>query len=99
MRLQIMLCAGLSSDNLLLHKVPEVCKAIWRREHPVVGRLPYQPRDGPVKFAINQMCHGLKRRWSEVSDLPTMQNLIEELIDTGITDIDATFVKCQFIWN
>jgi hypothetical protein len=45
------------------------------------------------------MCHGLKRRWSEVSDLPTMQNLIEELIDTGITDIDATFVKCQFIWN
>jgi hypothetical protein len=31
--------------------------------------------------------------------LPTMQTLVEELIDTGITGMDALFVKCGYIWN
>jgi hypothetical protein len=86
-------------DNLSSHKAPEVYEAIRTREHRVVCRPPYRPQDGPVEYAINQVCCGLVRRWSEVSDLPTMQTLVEELIDTGITGMDALFVKCGYIWN
>jgi hypothetical protein len=85
--------------DLSSHKAPEVYEVIWMREHHVVCCPPYQPQDGPVKFAINQVCRGLERHWSEVSDLPMMQNLIEHQIDTGITGMDATFVKCGYIWN
>jgi hypothetical protein len=48
-------------DNLSSHKAPEVYEAIWTREHHVVCCPPYCPQDGPVKFAINQVCQGLER--------------------------------------
>ena len=64
-------------NNLLSHKALEVYEAIQTREHCVVCRPPYWPQNGPVKYAINQVCCGLvRRRWSEVSDLPTMQTLV-----------------------
>ncbi len=93
------LCRTLIHHNLLSHNAPEVYKAIWMREHCVVCHPLYRPQDGPVEFAINQVCWGLESRYLEVSDLPTMQTLIEHLIDTGITSMDATFVKCGYIWN
>ena len=86
-------------DNLSSHMAPEVYKAVRVWGHRVVCRPPYRPQDGPGEFAINQVCCGLARRWSEVSDLPTMQALVEELIDVGISGMDATFVKCGYIGN
>ena len=93
------MCRTLIHDNLLSHKAPEGYDAIQTREHRVVCRPPYQPQDGTVEYTINQVCCGLVRRWLEVSDLPTMQTLVEELIDTGITGMNALFVKCGYIWN
>ncbi len=86
-------------DNLLAHKALEVYEAVRDRGHRVVCCPPYRPQDGPVEFAINQVCCGIESRWSEVSDLPTMQTLVKELIDVGISGMDATFVKCRYIWN
>jgi hypothetical protein len=86
-------------DNLSSHKAPEVYEAVRDRGHRVVCRPPYRPQDGPVEFAINQVCCGIERHWLEVSNLPTMQSLVEELIDVGISGMDATFVKCGYIWN
>ena len=51
-------------DNLSSHKAPEVYEAVRDRGHRVVFRPPYQPHDGPIEFAINQICCGIKRRWS-----------------------------------
>ena len=42
----------------------------------MVCRPPYQPQDGPVEFAINQVCLRLEKHWSEVSDLQTMRAVI-----------------------
>ena len=86
-------------DNLLAHKAPEVYEAVRDRGHRIACRPPYQPQDGPVEFAINQVYCCIERSWSEVSDLSTMQTLVEELIDVGILGMDATFVKCGYIWN
>ncbi len=66
-------------DNLLLHKALEVYEAVRDRGYCIVCRPPYRPQDGPVEFAINQVCCGIERRWSEVSDLPTMQTLVKDL--------------------
>ena len=55
------------------------------------------PRGLEIRKPVD--CGGLARRWSEVSDLQTMQTLVEELIDVGILGMDATFVKCGYIWN
>ena len=85
--------------NLSLHKAPEVYKALRDRGHRVFCCPPYRPQDGAVEFAINQVCCGIERRWSEMSELPTMQTLAKELIDVGISGMDATFVKCGYIWN
>ncbi len=40
-------------NNLTLHKLPEVYKAVRLWSHRVVCRPPYQPQDGPVEFTIN----------------------------------------------
>jgi hypothetical protein len=93
------LCRTIIHDNLSSHKAPEVYEAVRMRGHCVVCCPPYRPQDGPVEFAINQVCCGITRCWSEVSDLPTLQTLVEELIDTGILGMDATFNKCGYIWN
>ncbi len=82
-------------DNLSSHKAPEVYKAVRDRGHRVVCLPPYRPQDGPVEFAINQVCCGIVRHWLEASDLPTMQTLVKELIDVGISGMDATFVECR----
>ncbi len=67
--------------------------AICKRGHRVVCRPPYHPQDGPVEYAINQVCLNLtKRCWSEVTDLGTMQTVVEEIIDNDITGIDETFI-------
>ena len=82
-------------DKLSLHKASEVYEAVRDRVHRVVCRPPYRPQDGPVEFAIkNQVCCGIERHWLEASDLPTMQTLVKELIDVGISGMDATFVIC-----
>ena len=81
-------------DKLSLHKASDVYEAVRDRGHRVVCLPPYRPQDGPVEFAINQVCCGIERHWLEASDLPTMQTLVKELIDVGISGMDATFVKC-----
>jgi hypothetical protein len=85
-------------DNLSSHKSLEVLEAVRRRGHRVVCRPPYRPQDGPVEFAINQVCCRLVKRWSEVSDLQTMQTVIQHIINTEINGMDATFLKCGYIW-
>ena len=69
------------------------------QRHCNVCRPPYRPQDGPVEFAINQVCCGPTRCWSEVSDLLMLKTLVEDLIDTGISGMDATFNKCGYIWS
>jgi hypothetical protein len=56
-------------DNLTSHSLAEVFKAVRLRQHRVVCHPPYWPQDGPVEFAINQVCRWLEKRWSEVDDL------------------------------
>jgi hypothetical protein len=89
----------MTTSCLTRHKAPEVNEAIRTREHCAVCCPLYQPQDGPVEFAINKVCQGLERHWSEVSDLPMMPNLIEHWIDTSIFGMGATFAKCGYIWN
>ena len=93
------LCRTLIHDNLTSHRAPEVYEAIRERGHRVVCRPPYRPQDGPVEYAINQVCLNLTKRWSEVTDLETMQTVVEEIIDNNITSIDKTFSHCGYIWN
>ncbi len=85
-------------DNLTSHKSPEVYEAVRLRSHRVVCRPPYRPQDGPVEFAINQVCSRLEKRWSEVSDLQTMRAVIEHIIDNDISNMEETFVYCGYIW-
>jgi hypothetical protein len=86
-------------DNLTSHKSPEVYEAVRLRSHCVVCCPPYQPQDGPVEFAINQVCLRLEKRWSEVSDLQTMRAVIKHIIDNDISNMEETFVYCGYIWN
>jgi hypothetical protein len=43
-------------DKLTSHRAPEVYKAMREHGHCVVCRPPYRPQDGPVEYAINQVC-------------------------------------------
>jgi hypothetical protein len=86
-------------DNLNSHRAPEVYEAVRERGHRVVCRLPYHPQDGPVEYAINQVCVNLIKRWSEVKDLKTMKTIVEEIIDNDIKSMDETFLHCGYIWN
>ncbi len=86
-------------DNLTLHKFPEVYKVVRLRSHRVVCRPPYQPQDGSVEFAINQVCSRLEKGWSEVCDLQTMWAVIEHIIDNDISNMEETFMYCGYIWN
>ncbi len=47
----------------------------------MVCRPPYRPQDGPVEFAIDQVCGRPEKRWSEVDDLQSMQAVLENIID------------------
>ena len=84
-------------NNLSSHKSVEVLEAVRRRGR-VVCRPPYRPQDRPVEFAINQVCCQLVKRWSKVSDLQMMQTVIQHIINTEINGMDATFLKCGYIW-
>ena len=64
-------------DNLTSHEVPEVYKALRECGHHVVCHPPYWPQDGPVEYAINQVCGCLVKRWSEIRDLETMKTIVE----------------------
>ena len=74
-------------------------KAVWERGHRVVCRPPYRPQDGPVEYAINQVCGRLEKRWSEVEDLESMKTVVEEIIDSDIHSMDETFLHCGYVWN
>jgi hypothetical protein len=67
------LCRTFIHDNLTSHRAPEVYEAVRERGHRVVCRPPYRPPDGPVEYAINQVCVNLVKRWLEVEDLKTMK--------------------------
>ena len=82
-----------------MHKAPEVYEAVRERGHCVVCRPPYRPQDGPVEYAINQVCGCLEKRWSEVKDLETMKTVVEEIIDSNIHSMDDTFLHCSYVWN
>ena len=71
------------------------------REHGqgVVCHPPYQPQDGPVEYAINQVCGHLEKRWSEVKDLVTMKTRVAEITDRDIHSMDDTFLHCGYVWN
>ena len=86
-------------DNLSSHKAPEVYEAIRMREHRVVCRPPYRPQDGPVEYAINQVCVQLNKRWTEARDLESMRTVVEDIIENVINNVDETFVHCGYIWN
>jgi hypothetical protein len=86
-------------NNLTLHKLPEVYEVVRLQSHCVVCHPPYQPQDYPVKFAINQVCSRLEKRWSEVSDLQTMRAVIEHIIDNDISNMEETFKHCGYTWN
>ncbi len=86
-------------NNLTSHKLPEVYKVVILQSHHVVCCPPYQPQDGLVEFAINQVCQRLEKRWSEVSDLQTMRAVIEHIIDNDISNMEETFVYCGYILN
>jgi len=59
----------------------------------------YRPQDGPVEYAINQVCGRLEKRWSEVNDLESMKTVVEEIIDSDIHSMDETFLHCGYVWN
>jgi hypothetical protein len=67
--------------------------------HHVVCHLPYWPQDGPVEYAINQVCGCLVKRWSEIRDLETMKTIVKEIINNNINSMDKTSVHCGYIWN
>ncbi len=55
-------------NNLMSHCAPEVYDAMRDCGHRVICHPPYRPQDGPVEYAINQICVNLVKRWSEVED-------------------------------
>ena len=86
-------------DNLTSHKVPEVYEAMRECGHRVVCHPPYRPQDGPVEYAINQVCIQLDKCCSKCVDLKLMKTFVEEIIDGKITNMDKTFVHCGYIWS
>ena len=86
-------------DNLSSHRAPEVYEAVRERGHRVVCRPPYRPQDGPVEYAINQVCVQLNKRWTEARDLESMRTVVEDIIENDINNVDETFVHCGYIWN
>ena len=86
-------------DNLSSHRAPEVYEAVHDRGHRVVCRPPYRPQDGPVEYAINQVCVQLNKRWTEARDLESMRTVVEDIIENDINNVDETFVHCGYIWN
>jgi hypothetical protein len=86
-------------DNLTSHREPEVYEAVRQRGHLVICRPPYQPQDGPVEYAINQVCGHLEKRWSEVTNLVSMTMVIIDIINNDIHNMDDTFVHCGYVWN
>jgi transposase len=85
--------------NLSLHRAPEVYEAVRERGHRVVCCPPYRPQDGPVEYAINQVCIQLDKRWTEARDLELMRTAVEDIIENYINNVDETFVHCGYIWN
>ncbi len=53
-------------DNLSSHKAPEVYEAVRERGHCVICQPLYRLQDGPVEYAINQVCVQLDKRWVRV---------------------------------
>ena len=86
-------------NNLSAHRAPNVYKAMRECGHCVVCPPPYRPQDGPVEYAINQVCVQLDKHWSKCVDLELMKTDVEEIIDGNITNMDETFVHCGYIWN
>ncbi len=86
-------------NNLNSHRAPEVYEAVRERGHRVVCHPPYRPQDGPIEYAINQVCVNLIKRWSEVKNLKTMKTIVEEIIDNDIKSMDETFLHCGYIWK
>jgi transposase len=86
-------------DNLSSHRAPEVYEAVRERGHRVVCRPPYRPQDGPVEYAINQVCVQLNKRWTEARDLESMRTVVEDIIENNINNVDETFLHCGYIWN
>jgi hypothetical protein len=84
-------------DNLTSHRLAEVFEAVRLMQHRVVCRPPYWPQDGPVEFAINQVCGRLEKRWLEVDDLQSMQAVLEDIIDNNINGMEETFVMRGYI--
>jgi hypothetical protein len=88
-------------DNLTSHKSPIVCEAIRRSGHRVVPCPPYRPQDGPVEKVINQITMKLAKRWSEIgkeNNTPgEFRVLLEDIIDKGVSGVDATF-RSQELW-
>jgi hypothetical protein len=77
-------CRTIVHNNLTSHRLAEVFEAVRLRRHHVVCHPLYRPQDGPVEFAINQVCGGLEKRWLEVDDLQSMQAVLENIIDNEI---------------
>jgi transposase len=88
------LCRTLIHNNLTSHKAPEVYKAVREWGHHVVCCPPYRPQDGPVEYAINQVCRHLEKRWSEVNDLESIN-----ITNNNIHSIDETLLHCGYVWN
>ena len=74
-------------------------EAVHEPGHHVVCHPLYWPQDGPVKYAINQLCIQLEKRWTEAHDLESMKTVVEDIIENKIYNIDETFVHCGYIWN
>ena len=86
-------------DNLSSHRAHEVYEAVRERGHHVVCRPLYRPQDGPVEYAINQVCVQLNKSWTEAPDLESMRTVVEDIIENDINNVDETFVHCGYIWN
>jgi hypothetical protein len=83
--------------NLSLHRAPEVYEAVRERGHHVICCPPYRPQDGPVEYAINQVCVQLDKRWTEARDLESMKTFVEDIIEKDMNNVDETFVHCGYI--
>jgi hypothetical protein len=81
----------------MLHHAPEVYEAMRECGHHVICHPPYHPQDGPVEYAINQVCINLVKCWYEVKDLEMMKTIVEQIIDENIHSMDETFLHCSYI--
>ncbi len=86
-------------DNLTLHKAPDVYEGMRECGLHVICCLPYLPQDGPVEYAINQVCKRFEKRWSEVNNFQRMKTMVEEVIDNDIHSTGEMFLQCGYIWH